>query len=76
MNILSRLLSVLAIVFVLSGCNSNADNHEFFPGEYPGKPEISINNDKIEISNNAILAKWQLVNNSIIIHKLIKISEL
>ncbi|MBT4412314.1 MAG: hypothetical protein HOC82_20930 [Bacteroidetes bacterium] len=70
MNILSHSLSVLAIVFALSGCNSNADNHEFFPGEYPGIPEISINNDEIEISNNAILAKWQLVNNSIILSEI------
>ncbi len=43
---------------------------EFFPGEYPEKAEISFNDNKIFLSNNAIQTIWKKEDNSIVLSEI------
>jgi hypothetical protein len=60
----------ISLIHVMVGCTPSVNNTDFFPGEYPGKPEISINTDKIVIGNNAIRASWRIENQSIVLSDL------
>jgi hypothetical protein len=52
-------------VTIYSGCTTGIKNPEFFPGKYPGKPYVLINEDKITLSNDAIEVEWRIQANSI-----------
>jgi len=43
---------------------------DFFPGEYPGTAEISLNNNEIFLSNNAIQTVWKIEDNSIVLSEI------
>ena len=43
---------------------------DFFPGENPGKAEISLNKNEILLSNNAIQTIWKKEDNSIVLSEI------
>ena len=58
---------IFYIVSIFLGCTINTEIDSFFADKFPGKPNISISNDEIVISNNAIRASWKLEVNSIVL---------
>ena len=59
----------ISILFFILSCTKEKEPviEEFFPGEYPGKSEISLSDTKITLSNNAIQATWKTEDNSIVL---------
>jgi len=64
--------SIILLVLCQLACTRVKETTEtdFFPGQYPGKAEIKINNDDLVLHNDALSAIWMLKNNSIVLKEL------
>jgi len=60
---------ILMLMLMLISCTEvkETNQKDFFPGEYPGKVKLSLNNNEIILSNNAIQTTWKKEDNSIVL---------
>ena len=62
---------LLAILFFVAACGtSKTDDLPFFPGEYPAEANSELGETQMVLSNQALEAKWKIVDQSIVFSEL------
>ena len=58
---------LLILLLIEGGCTNEKPSTPYFPGEYPGEAQSTFFKNKFVLSNRALKAKWEVVNNSIVL---------
>lgn len=62
---------LLAFLFFVAACStSKTDDLPFFPGEYPAEANSELGETQMVLSNQALEAKWKIVDQSIVFSEL------
>ena len=64
-------LFYVLIMFITFGCHPGSVEQDFFPDRYPDSPVVVLKDGNITLSNEAITMTWSIINNSIVLSKVV-----